>query len=214
MRDRYLWCKELVSDSYLISAHPSSSSTQMCALVHLFHLGVLHSDIKPANVLISHTGAAVLTDFGNAKEVPVYDYATWKGYSRDGTCPYMAPEMVSADVHSVGYGTGVDVWSMGLVFMEIIGFCDGPFFHQRTLEGIQYEHTSSGRLPIDPDKFLCADEKFWEILPAVCAFYLSVMVLLKWLTHVADVAGRSEEADHCAAAGGEVRPDGRMGFGP
>ncbi|KAI0691968.1 kinase-like domain-containing protein [Cerioporus squamosus] len=150
MVSRYLMCKELI-----------------CALVALRHLGVVHSDIKPANILIGHDGRAVLTDFGNAKEVPVYDFDTWRGYARDGTYCYMAPEMVSADVRRSGYGTNVDVWSMGLVLMEIIGFCDGPFFHQRSLDGVQDEHANSGRLPIDPDKFLCTDEKFWEILPAM-----------------------------------------------
>ena len=77
-------------------------------------------------------------------------------------------------MHRVRYGTGVDVWSTVLVFMEIIGFCDRPF-HLRTLEGVQYEHASSGRLPIDPDKFLCTEEYFWEILRAVCG-----SICLRW----------------------------------
>ena len=90
---------------------------------------------------------AVLTDFGNAKEVPVYDYATWKGYSRDGTCPYMAPEMVSADVHSVGYGTGVDVWSMGLAFLQILDFIPKRYFLAESLNAIRKEH--GVKLPIN-----------------------------------------------------------------
>ncbi|RPD55317.1 kinase-like protein [Lentinus tigrinus ALCF2SS1-7] len=196
MHDRYLWCKEL-----------------LCALVYLLHLGILHKDIKPSNILIDTSGRAVLTDFGNAREVPIYEYSTWKGYSRDGTYPYMAPEMVSADVGTVGYGTGVDVWSMGLVLMEIIGFCDGPFFHKRRLEDVQQEHANPERLPIDPDKFLCSEPPFCEILPAVCASCWSVM-LPQLLTCVTDVASRSEEADHGSSDRGQVHPVGRLGFGP
>ena len=139
----------------------------MCALVHLYHLGVLHSDIKPANVLISHSGAAVLTDFGNAKEVPVYDYATWKGYSRDGTCPYMAPEMV----RGAPFGTGADVWSMGLVFLEILDISPGRYFESVNLEGIRSEHATM--LPVDAavQPALVAHPALTSLVISVCGIF-------------------------------------------
>jgi serine/threonine protein kinase len=58
------------------------------ALRHIHSRGIAHNDVKPANILLTTTGRAVLFDFNLAS----------KSQSRDGlggTIPYMAPERLA-----------------------------------------------------------------------------------------------------------------------
>ncbi|KAI1786413.1 kinase-like domain-containing protein [Ganoderma leucocontextum] len=125
--DRYTYCKELI-----------------CALCELRRLGIVHRDIKPSNILIAQDGRAILTDFGMAQLVHPEVYEIWRRPGYSGTYAYMAPEMVrEGSVH----GAVADVWSMGLVFLEILRISPGRHFKSVDIEGIRREHAT--RLPID-----------------------------------------------------------------
>ncbi len=115
---------------------------QICALCALRDLGIIHKDIKPGNILINSQGKAVLSDFGLAEAVPQGGYDTWTGSFCAGTYAYMAPEMVSGR----GWGSTVDVWSMGLAFLQILDFVPKRYFLSETLDAIRQEHAAG--LPI------------------------------------------------------------------
>lgn len=66
--------------------------TQALAFAH--ENGVLHLDIKPANVLIDHSGHVKLTDFGMATLTSAAGF----GGARGGTLGYMAPEQLSGEM--------------------------------------------------------------------------------------------------------------------
>ncbi|MEV0147910.1 MULTISPECIES: serine/threonine-protein kinase [unclassified Nonomuraea] len=71
--------------------------------------GMLHHDVKPANILLDADGSAMLTDFGIA--VPLYgqDGAGPGTASGAGSLGYMAPERLNQRAA----GSSSDLWSLG-----------------------------------------------------------------------------------------------------
>ena len=79
--------------------------------------GILHRDVKPANVLVTNEGKPLLTDFGLAKEIESgRDNITESGYVV-GTPAYMSPEQAlghrdQLDRRSDVYGIGATLYEM------------------------------------------------------------------------------------------------------
>jgi serine/threonine-protein kinase len=78
---------------------------QICnALDHAHHIGVLHRDLRPGNMLVSNTGLLKVTDFGTARFLEIAAHGT----TVIGSPPYMAPEqfvgkaVFASDVYSLG----------------------------------------------------------------------------------------------------------------
>jgi serine/threonine protein kinase len=84
------------------------------ALAYAHAQGVVHRDVKPANILIGPDGLARLTDFGIARLVDT-STMTLVG-TMIGTATYMAPEQL--ENHAVG--PSADVWSLGIVLLECL----------------------------------------------------------------------------------------------
>lgn len=82
------------------------------AIEFLHSINIIHRDLKPENVLLRSDGHICITDFGLAKEIG--DQANARTLC--GTSEYMAPEMLVRN----GYGKGVDWWSLGALFYEIM----------------------------------------------------------------------------------------------
>lgn len=83
-------------------------------LNHLHRRGVLHRDIKAANILISNTGQLKLADFGLAR---FYSKTGHPDYTnRVITIWYRSPELLLGETQ---YGPAVDIWSAACVMIEI-----------------------------------------------------------------------------------------------
>ena len=88
------------------------------AIDHLHERGVIHKDIKPANVLVSSvTGQCWLTGFGLASQLPRERPAPGPPESIAGTLAYMAPEQTgrmnrSIDSRSDLYSLGITLYQM------------------------------------------------------------------------------------------------------
>ncbi|KAI1335615.1 putative serine/threonine protein kinase [Xylariaceae sp. FL0016] len=75
--------------------------------------GIIHRDIKCANVLITEVGGVQLCDFGVAG---VVETKVDKRTTFIGTLHWMAPELFDQNAQ---YGTEVDIWAFGSMVFEI-----------------------------------------------------------------------------------------------
>ncbi|WP_183093040.1 serine/threonine-protein kinase, partial [Nocardioides stalactiti] len=85
------------------------------ALAHVHASGIVHRDVKPANILLTSTGQPKLADFGIARAIGDAAGLTGTGHTI-GTALYLSPEQVSG-----GTVTGAsDVYALGLVLLEAL----------------------------------------------------------------------------------------------
>ncbi|HVW80831.1 MAG TPA: serine/threonine-protein kinase [Mycobacteriales bacterium] len=84
------------------------------ALSYVHSQGLIHRDVKPANVLISSDGRVHLADFGIARLVDA-SHVTTAG-EVVGTPAYFAPEQVTGEP----VGPPADVYALGLILLECL----------------------------------------------------------------------------------------------
>ena len=85
-----------------------------CALGHAHQRGVVHRDVKPANIMFDHDGRVMLTDFGISKALQAASAFTGTGMII-GTPHYMAPEQAkgtAVDGRADQYSLGVVAYRM------------------------------------------------------------------------------------------------------
>ena len=91
-------------------------TVQVLGGLHYLHeQGVIHRDIKGANILISTEGRVKLADFGVATKMDAAGFDT-QANTVMGTPYWMSPEIIQMS----GFTTASDIWSVGCTVIELV----------------------------------------------------------------------------------------------
>ncbi|KAF9155886.1 copper transport protein ctr1 [Actinomortierella ambigua] len=155
----YLKCDDWVTKIRL--AHEIAQG-----LAYIHQEGVLHRDLKSANVLLTKHMEVKLADFGLAQIRSMASTAssvsgqTSKGAA--GTLRWLAPELLYAAMPR--YSTKSDMYALGMVMWEMAADCTRPFKDQHD-DGLIALHVKNGRreqLPVEtPLEYRKEVERCW-----------------------------------------------------
>src|SRR6266478_5540566 len=118
------------------------------ALGKLHQQGLIHKDIKPANILVdSASGAVWLTGFGIASRLPRERQSAEPPEMIAGTLAYMAPEQTGRMNRSIDSRS--DLYSLGVTFYEMLTGAL-PF---KASDPMEWVHCHIARQPVPPVEY-------------------------------------------------------------
>ena len=160
-------------------------ATQICAgLAYAHRQGLLHRDVKPANILVTKDDVVKLSDFGIARAVTTQTITVTQPGLVMGSVYYLSPEQAQGhDLHETS-----DLYSLGVVLFQML---TGklPYTGESAIT-VALKHVSNPVPPVETDDG-------GEISPALRA--IVVKLLQK------DPADRFQSATEVAAALREAR---------
>lgn len=116
-----------------------------CQALNFSHQnGIIHRDVKPANIMISSTNAVKVMDFGIARAIADSGNSVTQTAAVIGTAQYLSPEQARGDA----VDARSDVYSLGCVLYEIL--TGEPPFTGDSPVAVAYQHVRED--PVPPSK--------------------------------------------------------------
>ncbi|MGB9226356.1 Stk1 family PASTA domain-containing Ser/Thr kinase [Mycobacterium sp.] len=116
-----------------------------CQALNFSHQnGIIHRDVKPANIMISTTNAVKVMDFGIARAIADGGVSVTQTAAVIGTAQYLSPEQARGDP----VDARSDVYSLGCVLYEML--TGEPPFTGDSPVSVAYQHVRED--PIPPSK--------------------------------------------------------------
>jgi len=113
-----------------------------CQALNFSHQhGIIHRDVKPANIMISKAGAVKVMDFGIARAIADAGNPVTQTAAVIGTAQYLSPEQA----RGVKVDSRSDVYSLGCVLYELL--TGEPPFVGDTPVAVAYQHVREDPVP-------------------------------------------------------------------